>query len=194
MKLSELSVNPKNPRIIKDDKFKKLVESVKKDPEFMETHQIGVKNGVIMAGNMRYRALLELNYKEIPDKWVVDISKWSDEKIRRYVVIDNLGYGEWDWDILSSDYDAKELLDWGFDDYILKLDEDVDTDKMWEGMPDFESKEDAFKSLLVHFERQEDVDMFAKLIGQTITDKTKYVWYPRKEKENIKSMEIKGES
>lgn len=115
MKLSDIQLNPQNPRLIKDDKFKKLVESIKRDPEFMETHQIGIKNGVIMAGNMRYRALQELGYTEIPDEWVKDISKWPDDKVRRYVVVDNLGYGEWDWDLLSEQYEKEELEEWGMD-------------------------------------------------------------------------------
>ena len=113
VKLNTIQLNTNNPRFIKDDKFKKLVESIKRDPEFMETHQIGVKNGVIMAGNMRYRALQQLNYTEIPNDWIKDISKWPDDKIRRYVVVDNLGYGEWDWDLLSEQYEKEELEDWG---------------------------------------------------------------------------------
>lgn len=109
-----IQVNPNNPRFIKDDKFKKLCQSIKDDPEFLTVRPIVVKNGIIWGGNMRYRALLE-NGMEIKDEWVKDVSDWTDEQIRKFAVIDNLEYGDNDWDLLSEQYEKEELEDWGLD-------------------------------------------------------------------------------
>jgi len=115
MKLSDIQLNPNNPRFIKDNKFKSLVDSLKRHPEYLTTHKITYKNGVIFGGNMRYRALLELGYTEVPDEWVIDVSDWSDESIREYVVVDNIPYGENDWELLSEQYEKEELENWGMD-------------------------------------------------------------------------------
>ena len=115
MKLSNIKLNPNNPRFIKDDKFKALVGSLKRHPEYLTTHKIAYKNGVIYGGNMRYRALLELGYTEVPDEWVIDVSDWSDESIREYIVVDNIPYGEHDFDLLSEQYEKEELEGWGMD-------------------------------------------------------------------------------
>lgn len=109
-----IQVNPNNPRFIKDDKFKKLCQSIKDDPEFLTVRPIVVKNGIIWGGNMRYRALLE-NGMEIKDEWVKDVSDWTDEQIRKFAVIDNLEYGDNDWDLLSEQYEKEELEEWGMD-------------------------------------------------------------------------------
>lgn len=115
MKLGDLKLNPTNPRFIKDDKFKKLVASIKEDPEFLDARPIVVKDGVIFGGNMRWRALKELGYTEIPDNWVKDVSDWTDAQIRKFIVVDNLAYGDTDWDLLSEQYEKEELEDWGMD-------------------------------------------------------------------------------
>jgi ParB-like chromosome segregation protein Spo0J len=110
----DIRLNDHNPRFIKDDKFKKLVQSIKDDPEFLDARPIVVKNGIIYGGNMRYRALQELGIP-LKDEWIKDVSNWTDEQIRKFIVIDNLAYGENDWDMLSEQYDKEELEDWGMD-------------------------------------------------------------------------------
>lgn len=125
MKLSEIKLNPANPRFIKDDKFKKLCQSIKDDPEFLTVRPIVVKDGIIFGGNMRYRALLE-NGMEIKDEWVKDVSDWTDEQIRKFIVIDNLEYGDNDFDLLSEQYEKEELEDWGLDIDKWKEDEVVE--------------------------------------------------------------------
>ena len=120
MKISDLKANPKNPRIIKDDKFKKLVRLLQEFPEMMEKRPIVCVTDVDgklfpLGGNMRLRALQELKYKEIPDEWVMLADDWTEEKRQEFVVKDNLAMGEWDWEVLNADWDLEQLADWSLD-------------------------------------------------------------------------------
>ncbi len=116
MKLSNIKLNPNNPRRIDKDKLNKLVKSVKDFPKMMSLRPIVVdKDNVILGGNMRYRALIELGYKEIPDEWIKKADDLTDEERRRFIVEDNVGFGDWDWDVLSSGYEKEELEEWGMD-------------------------------------------------------------------------------
>lgn len=116
MNISEIKVNPKNPRVIRDHKFKQLVKSIEQFPRMMELRPIIVdENGIIQGGNMRFRALQEIGYKEIPDVWVKQASDLTPEQWKEFVVKDNLSFGEWDMDLLAGDYEIEELTSWGFD-------------------------------------------------------------------------------
>lgn len=116
IRLSELKLNEANPRVIKDDKFKKLVESIKSFPQMMELRPIVVDEmNVIQGGNMRYRALVELGYQDVPDEWVKQGKELTPEQWREFVIKDNVGFGEWDFDMLANDWDAEELQEWGMD-------------------------------------------------------------------------------
>ena len=112
LKVSEIKNNPNNPRLIKDDKFKKLVASIKEFPEMLDAREIVVnKDHIILGGNMRFKAAKEAGLKEVPVK-IVD---WPDDKQRQFVIKDNVSGGEWDWDILANEWDAEELDEWGLD-------------------------------------------------------------------------------
>ena len=120
MKITDLKANPKNPRIIKDDKFKKLVKSLQEFPEMMEKRPMVCVTDVDgklfpLGGNMRLKALQELKYKEIPDEWVMLADEWTEDKRQEFVIKDNVGFGEWDWDALNVDWDLEQLADWGLD-------------------------------------------------------------------------------
>lgn len=107
IKLNQIKINSANPRLIKDDRFKKLVQSVKEFPKMLELRPIVIdEDGTILGGNMRYRALKELGYKEIPDNWVKKASELTDEEKRRFIIEDNVGFGEWDMDMLANEWDA----------------------------------------------------------------------------------------
>ena len=120
MKLSDIKPNPANPRLIKDDKFKKLVKSLKEFPEMLEKRPmvcVTDEDGKLypLGGNMRLKALQELKYKEIPDSWVMNADEWSEEKRREFTIKDNVGFGEWDWDELANSWDSNDLSEWGVD-------------------------------------------------------------------------------
>ena len=113
VKISEIKTNPKNPRLIKDDKFKKLVKSIKEFPQMLELRPIVVdENNVVLGGNMRLKACLEVGLKEI---FIVQAADLTEEQKDEFIVKDNVGFGEWDWDILANEWDTEKLDEWGLD-------------------------------------------------------------------------------
>ena len=127
IKLNQIKSNPNNPRIIKDVKFKKLVNSIKDFPEMLEKRPIVVdENYMVLGGNMRTKACKQAGLKEV---WV-DIAKgWSNEQKEEFIIKDNSGFGEWDWDMLANEWDVDKLNDWGLDlppmfDEVLEAEED----------------------------------------------------------------------
>jgi DNA modification methylase len=112
VKITEVISNPNNPRLIKDDKFKKLVKSIQDFPDMLNVRPIVVNTDmVVLGGNMRLKAIKEAGIKEIN----VDIVDWNEQQQKEFIVKDNVGYGEWDWDDLANNWDAEELTDWGLD-------------------------------------------------------------------------------
>ena len=112
VKINEIKSNPNNPRIIKDDKFKKLVESIKGFPEMANVRPIIVNTDmIVLGGNMRLKAMREAGWKEAP----IQIVDWDEQKQKEFIVKDNVGFGEWDWDDLANNWDAEELVEWGLD-------------------------------------------------------------------------------
>jgi hypothetical protein len=116
MKLSDLKLNPSNPRLIKDDRFKKLVQSIKDFPAMMSLRPIVVNSEMtILGGNMRYKACQELKMKEIPDEWVKIADGLTTEEEKRFIIEDNVPFGEWDYDILANEWDTDLLSEWGLE-------------------------------------------------------------------------------
>lgn len=114
--ISTLIPNPKNPRIIKDANFKKLVKSIKEFPKMMEMRPIIIdENNHVLGGNMRLAACKELNMLEIPDSWVKQYTDLTDEEKKEFLVKDNLQYGDWDWTALTGNWDMEELKSWSLD-------------------------------------------------------------------------------
>jgi site-specific DNA-methyltransferase (adenine-specific) len=110
--ISSIKPNPSNPRFIKDDKFHKLVQSLKDFPEMANVRPIVVNQDmIILGGNMRYKAMKEAKWNEVP----VQIVDWDQAKQREFIIKDNVGFGEWDYDDLANNWDADELTEWGLD-------------------------------------------------------------------------------
>ena len=115
VKISKVKPNETNPRLIKDSKFKKLVESVKEFPEMLKLRPIVVnKDMVVLGGNMRLKACKEAGLKEV---YILKADDLTEEQQKEFIVKDNVGFGEWDWDILANEWDVKELEDWGLDGF-----------------------------------------------------------------------------
>ena len=102
MKLIHIKPNPNNSRLIKDDKFQKLVNSIREFPKMMELRPMVVNSdNIVLGGNMRLKALKELGYKDIPDEWVKSAKDLTEDEARRFIIADNVGFGEHDWEILK---------------------------------------------------------------------------------------------
>lgn len=122
IELKDIKTNPDNPREIKENKFDQLKKSIKEFPEMMELRPIIIDDdNVVLGGNMRLRALKELGYKEVDDKWVKKASELTEEQKKEFIIKDNQPYGEWDIDKLANEWGVDDLLDWGFDEEQLAI-------------------------------------------------------------------------
>ena len=111
--IKDIRENPNNPRFIKDNKFNRLVKSVKDFPEMLKVRPIVVdEDNIILGGNMRYKAMLELKMKEVN---IVRLTGITDQQKQEFIVKDNVGFGEWDWDVLANEWDHELLSEWGLD-------------------------------------------------------------------------------
>ena len=116
MKLSDIKANPDNPRVIKDEAFNKLVQSIKDFPKMMALRPMVVDDNLtVLGGNMRLRALRHLGYKDIPDEWVKRASDLTEEEQKQFIIKDNVSVGDWDWDTLANEWDVQDLKDWGLE-------------------------------------------------------------------------------
>lgn len=112
-KVSEVKANPNNPRVIKDDKFKKLVKSIQDFPEMLELRPIVVNvDGIVLGGNMRLKACKEAGLKEVP---VIKAEDLTEDQQKEFIIKDNVGFGEWDWENLSNNWNTDELKEWGLE-------------------------------------------------------------------------------
>jgi len=155
--------NPKNPRIIKDDKFKKLVKSIQEFPEMLELRPIVVdSNMVVLGGNMRLKACIAAGLKEVP---IIIADKLTDAQKDEFIIKDNVGFGEWDWDLLANEWEVKDLFNWGVDIPSAYFDDDKE--------PEFDKDElnkslDAYinskvKQITLYFDNQQYEYVFEKL-------------------------------
>jgi hypothetical protein len=139
VKITDVKPNPKNPRVIKDGKFQKLVKSIQEFPDMLNKRPLIVftdtdNKYVVLGGNMRLKACKEIGLKEIP---VIIADEWTEEQKAEFLIKDNVGFGEWDWDSLANEWNTDELTDWGLDipNYSLGLDvndmteEDIDIEE-----------------------------------------------------------------
>ncbi len=188
IKISEIKTNPNNPRVIKDDKFQKLVQSIKDFPEMLEIRPIVVnKDMIVLGGNMRLKACKEAGLKEVP---IIKAEQLTEEQQRQFIIKDNIGYGEWDWEMIANQWDSDELNNWSLDipnfniakdlDYSI-LDE-ADISEQLEGMAsnvkkaiqiefEFEHYEEA--SELVKFWREKGLYIGGFLVEKLKDEKTK---------------------
>jgi len=117
VKINEIKPNPKNPRVIKDDKFLKLKKSIEEFPEMLEKRPLVCFTDVdgkyiVLGGNMRLKASKEVGLKELP---IILADDWNEEKKQEFLIKDNVGFGEWDFEMLVNEWDAEQLEEWGLD-------------------------------------------------------------------------------
>lgn len=127
MKAKDIKPNPNNPRAIKDDNFRKLVQSLKDFPEMAVVRPVVInEDNMILGGNMRYKAMIEAGWDDIP---VTQVKGWTKEQEREFIIKDNVSGGEWDWDVLANEWDTDQLEEWGLDLPGDFGDEDVEEDE-----------------------------------------------------------------
>jgi hypothetical protein len=151
VKITDVKPNPKNPRVIRDEKFKKLVKSIEEFPDMLNKRPLIVFTDVdgkycVLGGNMRLKALNELKYTEIP---VIIADEWTEEQKAEFLIKDNVGFGEWDWDQLANEWDSEKLDDWGLNVPNYE-NTDIDLDAFF--AEDNSEKEEKFKITLEYSE------------------------------------------
>jgi ParB-like chromosome segregation protein Spo0J len=148
VKITEVKNNPKNPRLIKDDKFRKLVKSIQEFPQMLELRPIVVdENNIVLGGNMRLKACKEAGLKEV---FIVKAENLTEQQKDEFIVKDNVGFGEWDWDMLANEWDVDLLDEWGLDVPVIKEYEEVepsgyDLTQKWFLNVEFENEQDCEK-------------------------------------------------
>ena len=129
--IKNIKPNPKNPRLIRDEKFNKLVKSIEDFPDMLNKRPLICftdKDGkyVILGGNMRFKALQSLNIKEIP---IILADEWTEEQKAEFLIKDTVNFGEWEWDSLANEWDSLQLSEWGLE---VPNFEDVDLNNFFE--------------------------------------------------------------
>jgi DNA modification methylase len=134
VKLSEIKSNPSNPRIIKDDKFRKLVKSIQEFPKMLEIRPIVVNaDMIVLGGNMRLKACKEAGLKEVPVIFAHDL---TDEEQKQFIIKDNVGFGEWDWDMIANEWDQDQIEEWGLDIPEFSIKEELEAEEDDYEMPE----------------------------------------------------------
>ena len=186
VKISEVKTNPKNPRLIKDDKFRKLVKSIQEFPQMLELRPIVVdENNIVLGGNMRLKACKEAGMKEV---YIVKAENLTELQKDEFIVKDNVGFGEWDWDMLANEWDAELLNDWRLFvpemptevDYSILDDEDLDNElsDMADGVKkaiqiEFEAEHYEEASELVKFWREKEAYLGGMIMEYLKAEKDK---------------------
>jgi ParB-like chromosome segregation protein Spo0J len=156
VKTTDIYANENNPRILKDDKFKKLVQSIKDFPEMLEIRPIVVNNEMmVLGGNMRLKAIQEIGLKEIP---IIKAENLTEEQEREFLIKDNVGFGEWDWDALANDWNPEELDLWGLE--VPKIIDSVEPDDLSDKI------ESSFRIEIICKDEQSQEQAYIKLIEE----------------------------
>lgn len=138
--INSIQENPHNPRTITEEKFRKLVKSLQQFPEMLEARPIVVdENNVVLGGNMRLKAAKEAGLQEVP----IFRSEWSHDRNSEFIIKDNVGFGEWDWDMLANEWEAYDLEDWGLDVWV----PEIDPESLSDGFELSEGDKPPFQSL-----------------------------------------------
>jgi DNA modification methylase len=173
-KITEIKSNPNNPRVIKDDKFQQLVDSIIEFPKMLELRPIVVNDDmVVLGGNMRLKACKEAGLKEVP---VIKASDLTDHEQKQFIIKDNVGFGEWDWDMLKLEWDEELLKGWGLDIPVFETQEKASAEEDFYEIPD-DIKTDIVEGDLFEIGPHKllcgsslETDSWKKLLGDKLID------------------------
>jgi hypothetical protein len=171
MKLKDLKLNEKNPRKIKPEKLEKLKQSLQEFEQMMEARPIVVDETMtILGGNMRYTALKALGFKEIPDNWVFKMEGLTEEQKKEFIIKDNVGFGEWDWELLVNEWDVSLLESWGLEVQGF----DIDSDEFGEDFTLPNGDKSPFQQMTFTFADEQAVQIKNALADIKQTEEYKY--------------------
>lgn len=160
IRIDTIKPHESNPRFISGEKMASLITSIKEFPEMMHIRQIIVdEKNIILGGNMRYKALVEMGYDELPSDWVKRIKNLTENQKREFVIKDNVAFEEWDIDSLMETYEVEELKEWGVDRVKWVEDEEFDVDEFFEADP---NKKPDHQRLILKY----SVDQYEKIIDK----------------------------
>lgn len=160
--IAKLKANPSNPRVLRDEKFIKLKKSITEFPDMLQKRPIVAVTDVdgklmVLGGNMRLRACKDLGLKEVP---VILADDWTEEQRRRFIIADNVGFGEWNYDDLANEWDAVELVEWGLD---LPIPTNFDVDDFFKDGGSDGGKEAGPHSIVLNYTEEEFHKVIARL-------------------------------
>ena len=182
IKINKLKPAEYNPRQITTKQYNDLKESIRQfdlvDPIIVN------KDMTVIGGHQRLKVCKDLNYKDV-DCVILDLSKEQERELNIRL---NKSGGDWDMDILANEFDIEQLTDWGFKHIELGLNIDkIDYTKEWEGMPEFVQEDNMpHRQIIISFENESDIKQFGELLNQNITNKTKSLWFPKRERNVLK--------
>ena len=191
--INTLKNNPSNPRVINEKDYKKLLDSIKELPKMMEVNPLVIDNDMmVIGGNMRLRACKELGWKKV---WIETTEDWTEKEKEAFIIKDNSHFGQWDWDILSNDWQTEQLNHWGVSVWENQTDDIMNVNKgdensEWVGMPEFEGAEQPLK-IVVSFLTEKNREDFAKKHSLEFSINSGRTWstsYPFKKTEDVKSL------
>lgn len=192
--ISQITPNEKNPRVIKDEKFKKLVQSLKDFPDMATARPLVVNTDLkVLGGNMRLHAMKELGWK----KTLVKIVDWPEKQQQEFIIKDNNSFGEWDWDVLANEWDVGALDAWGVDvpnfgdRERVGVVNDIENEE-WVGMPEFQPAEKPAQ-LNIRFDNEEMREKFIEKFGIKVRDKGSEAWgtwWPYRDKDDRSSLKM----
>ena len=170
VKIETVFPNVLNPRTIKKDKFEKLVKSIKEFPEMLELRPIVVNSEMnIIGGNMRFKACQEIGLKEV---YIIKAENLTKEQVQQFIIKDNVGFGEWDWDILANTWDTKELAEWGMD--VWQPEENLEIDDFFN--EDLSQEDKTEKNKIVLEYTQEDYNVVIEILNKQSGSKEKIIY------------------
>ena len=169
LKINEIKPNPNNPRLIKNDKFKKLVKSIQEFPEMLKLRPIVVdENMMVLGGNMRLKASKEAGLKNV---WVEIATGLSEEQKKEFIVKDNVGFGDWEWDMLANEWDSVQLAEWGLD--VWQNEDDLEEPSFNELTEDNNNKPPTIK---ITFANENDLQNAEKQIAEVVSKYEKAIY------------------
>ena len=167
-KIKDVKTNLNNPRYIKDDKFNKLVKSIKEFPKMLELRPIVVNDDmVVLGGNMRLKACEKAGLKEVP---IIKANDLTPEQQNEFIIKDNVGFGSWDWDILANEWDTEKLESWGLEVF---FNEDIDLDSFFEDSN--EDEKEAVNKIILEYS-EDDYNKVIEKLDSLEGSKEQIIW------------------